>query len=143
MSGTAAATPTAAVATAPDDPRIEVWLALSELYLDNESSDSYDSVARALAASPFERDTLYDMLMYEVHPALYPNLMSMTGEWAGFGRDWLVERISHVRARPRWRRRMTHLFVRWIREDWNKIAARIDAIRNAPPAGTASECASP
>jgi hypothetical protein len=121
----------AAPARAQEDPRIEVWLALSDLYLDNETADIYDYVAETLASSPFALDALHDMLMYDVHPVLYPNLMIVAGEWAGFDREWLIARIAEVRAQARWRRRITHVFVRSIHDEWREVVARIAAIRGA------------
>jgi hypothetical protein len=114
-----------------DDPRIAVWQALAELYLDTDVADLYPHVAETLAASPYSLESLHDMLMYDVHPALYPNLMIVAGEWAGFDDAWLLTRIAQVRAQPRWRRRITHVFVRSIQDDWREVAARIAAIRGA------------
>jgi hypothetical protein len=117
-----------------DDPRIPVWQALSELYLDTDVAAHYPHIAETLAHSPYALDALHDMLMYDIHPALYPNLMIVAGEWAGFDDDWLLARIAQVRRQPRWRRRLSHLFVRWIRDDWRTVAALIVDLR----AGTTS-----
>lgn len=113
------------------DARIPVWAALSDLYLDTEAAAFHDRIARTLAASPFPLDMLHGILMYEVHPALYPNLMSVAGEWAGFDREWLVERIVAVRRQPRWRRRITHWFVHDIGVQWRLLAPMIVAARSA------------
>jgi hypothetical protein len=113
------------------DVRIPVWTALSELYLDTDVALSYEYIVRTLAASPYSLDALHEMLMYDVHPALYPNLMSVAGEWAGFDQDWLVERIAAVRRQPRWRRRMSQ----WLRFDidthWRALTPMIQAARSA------------
>jgi hypothetical protein len=122
------------VSLAEDDPRIAVWQALSNLYLDNDVSLEYPHIAQTLADSPYTLEALHEMLMYDVHPALHANLMIVAGEWAGFDREWLLERIAQTRAQPRWRRRLTHLFVRWIRDDWRIVAAIIAQLRAEPPA---------
>jgi hypothetical protein len=111
------------------DTRIPVWTALSDLYLDTDVTLSHDHIVRMLAASPYSLDELHEMLMYDVHPALYPNLLSMAGEWAGFDEAWLVERILAVRAQPRWRRRFTQWFVRDIGVQWRMLAPMIQAAR--------------
>lgn len=111
--------------------RIPVWVALSNLYLDTKVAAFHDHIASTLAASPFPLDTLHRVLMYEVHPALYPNLISVAGEWAGFDREWLVERIVAVRRQPRWRRRITHWFARDIGVQWRMLAPMIVAARSA------------
>lgn len=112
-----------------DDARVEVWHALSDLYLDTDVVALYPHIAEVLAKSPYSLDALYEILMYDVHPALYPNLTIVAGEWAGFDRDWLCTRIMQVRTQPRWRLRISHLFVRWIRDDWRKVAERIIDLR--------------
>jgi hypothetical protein len=113
------------------DVRIPVWVALSELYLDTDVAAFHEHIASTLAASPYPLEALHGMLMYEVHPALYPNLMSVAGEWAGFDDAWLVERITAVRAQPRWRRRITHWFARDIGAQWRTLEPMIQAARSA------------
>ena len=113
------------------DARIPVWVALSDLYLDTDVTLSYDHIVRTLAASPYPLDALHEMLMYDVHPALYMNLMSVAGEWAGFDEAWLLERIEAVRRQPRWRRRISHWFVRDIGVQWRALVPMIDAARSA------------
>jgi hypothetical protein len=71
------------------------------------------------------------MLMYDVHPALYRNLMSVAGEWAGFDEAWLVGRIAMARRQPRWRRRITHWFARDIGAQWRTLEPMIRAARHA------------
>jgi hypothetical protein len=113
------------------DTRIPVWVALSDLYLDTDVTLSYEHIARTLAASPYPLDALHEMLMDDVHPALYMNLMSVAGEWAGFDEAWLVERITAVRRQPRWRRRISHWFVRDIGVQWRALVPMIVAARSA------------
>jgi len=126
-----AAAPVGATEVATDDARIPVWNALSDLYLDTDVTLSHDYIVRTLAASPYSLDELHEMLMYDVHPALYPNLMSVAGEWAGFDEAWLVERIATVRRQPRWRRRITHWFARDIGAQWRTLEPMIRAARSA------------
>lgn len=128
MSGSAAATPAADDPTS-DDPRIPVWRALSDLYLDTDVSLFYSHIAETLAASPFTLDALRDILIEDVHPALYGNLLIVAGEWAGFEDEWLLPRIAETRRRPRWRRRLTRVFAGSVFDDWREVAARIEAIR--------------
>ena len=112
------------------DARIPVWTALSELYLDTDVTLAHGHIVRTLAASPFSLEALHEMLMHDVHPALYPNLMSMLGEWAGFDEAWLVERIAATRRQPRWRRRISHWFVRDIGAQWRALSPMIQAARS-------------
>lgn len=113
------------------DARIPVWNALSDLYLDTDVTLSHASIVRTLTASPYSLDALHEMLMYDVHPALYQNLMSVAGEWAGFDEAWLVERIATIRRQPRWRRRITHWFARDIGAQWRTLEPMIRTARSA------------
>lgn len=113
-----------------DDARVPVWIALSGLYLDTEVEAFHDAIAETLAASPFDLDELQAMLMHDVHPVLFANLMAPAGVWDGFDEDWLVERI---RARGGRRRRGLSA---WFRSDidaqWRAVAAKIAALRTSP-----------
>ena len=41
------------------------------------------------------------ILRWEVRPALYHNYLDIAGEWAGWPKDWLVERILRaIETRP-------------------------------------------
>lgn len=110
-----------------DDARVPVWIALSELYLDTEVEAFHDAIAETLAASPFDLGALHAMLMRDVHPVLFTNLMAPAGVWDGFDEAWLVERI---RARSGRRR---HGLSAWFRGDidaqWRAVAAKIEALR--------------
>jgi hypothetical protein len=115
------------------DARIPVWTALSELYLDTEVSAYRAAIAATLAASPYPLDALHEILMDEVHPVLYPNLLSVAGAWAGFDEPWLIERILTVRRQPRWRRRISHWFARDVGVEWRTLEPMIRAARNNEP----------
>ncbi|MEM7085463.1 MAG: hypothetical protein AAF489_04730 [Bacteroidota bacterium] len=64
------------------------------MYLDTEL-DYYDyrQIALTIIQSPFSLEQVKKINRREVFPVLYINLLSMTGAWAGFDRDWLVEKI--------------------------------------------------
>ncbi len=110
--------------------REEVWLALSMLYLDTDIDGLLPACAQTLAASPYSREALAQLLFDEVHPALVYNLMSAAGVWDGFDRDWLC---AHIRQRKaawwapihvaRWLRRAD------IRARWQRLDAIISALR--------------
>ncbi len=117
------------------DARIPVWVALSELYLDTDVSMAYDFIVRTLAASPYSIDQLHEILRFEMHPALYHNLMHATGEWAGFDEPWLIARINAVRRQPRWRRQISHWLVPDIGPHWQTLEPMILSARN--PAASA------
>lgn len=104
-----------------------VWEALSQLYLDSDSRDEYDGIARILAASPFTLAQLRTMLLHEVHPVLIGNLRSVAGMWDGFDADWLAAAIQARRAR-RWRWPARWCWRGYARVHWALLAARIGAL---------------
>lgn len=116
------------VAVASDDAAcVPVWIALSGLYLDTEIEAFHDAIADTLAASPFPLDELRAMLVHDVHPVLFTNLMAPVGVWDGFDEAWLVARI---RARGGRRRRgLAHWFRGDIDAQWAAVAAKVEALR--------------
>ena len=69
-----------------------VWAALSRFYLDTELDDTdYNIIARKLRKSNYKLIELKEIDLYEVFPVLQMNLLSLTGEWAGFDEEWLNE----------------------------------------------------
>lgn len=122
----------------PDiEARTPVWAALSDLYLDTDVARFYDHIVETLAASPYPLDELERILFREIHPALYPNLLSVAGEWAGFDEDWLTARILAIRVQSSWRHCASRLFEREIRDIWRQLAPRITNRRDratTPPA---------
>ena len=100
--------------------RRPVWEALSELFLDTNTSLSRSWRVGILASSPYSLDELQEILVDEVYPVCRANLMSVAGEWAGFDQQWLESSILRRIRSPfyRWRRfslgRLTvHLSLEW------------------------------
>lgn len=56
--------------------------------------EDYDThIARAMILSGYSLDEIEKILSEEVAPVVYSNLLSMTGEWAGFDSKWLCQKI--------------------------------------------------
>jgi hypothetical protein len=80
--------------------RLPVWEALSEFWLDTELTETQlEGIAQAIASSPYSVLEVRLIHDYEVAPALYPNLLSMAGEWAGFDTDWLRARCMKTASK--------------------------------------------
>ena len=86
--------------------RRPVWEALSDLYLDTDTSLSRTWRVGILASSPYSIDELTEILASEVYPVCSSNLVSVAGEWAGFDPQWLESSIlRHIQSSSyRWRR---------------------------------------
>lgn len=70
-------------------------MALSGFYLDTElDDDNFRYIANTILDSPYTLEEVKWINKYEVFPILQANLLSMTGEWAGFDEDWLLDRIT-------------------------------------------------
>ncbi len=73
--------------------REPIWEALSELFLDTDTSLSRRWRASQLAASPYSIEQLEFILVEEVYPVCKYNLWSVAGQWAGFKQKWLRTKI--------------------------------------------------
>lgn len=82
--------------------RQPVWDALSDLFLDTDTSLSRQWRADRLAESPYSLEQLEFILIDEVYPICKYNLMSVAGEWGGFDAEWLKSKILR-RLRSRFR----------------------------------------
>ncbi len=77
-----------------DEAEIErrklVWAALSELWLDTElEEDDLQRIAGVMKMSGYSIKELREIYLFEVAPVVYPNLLTVAGEWAGFDEEWL------------------------------------------------------
>ncbi len=115
------------------DARRPVWSAFADFYLDTDTTGFEPSAAAVLASSAYTLDELRAILLDEVHAALYPNLVSVAGEWAGFEADWLAARILEQQATPRWRRPRGRLLRGTAASIWTSLEPRIRALREATP----------
>lgn len=98
--------------------RKPVWIALSNLWLDNEIDEvALEQIAQILKSTTFTKDELRDIYLYEVAPVVYQNLRSPAGEWTGFDPSWLCHEMEKQTRRRTWlhdqqnrlkRRSMTH-----------------------------------
>jgi hypothetical protein len=102
--------------------RRPVWAALSDLFLDTDTSLARSWRVGVLAVSPYSIEELQEILVDEVYPVCRSNLFSVAGEWAGFDPEWLESSILCRLRSPfhRWRRfslgRLTvHLSLEWRR----------------------------
>jgi len=75
-------------------PRKPVWVALSELWLDTEMRATSRVIAHRLAESGLSIAELRRIYLFEVAPAVWPNLTGIIGVWDGFDDQWLCDRIQ-------------------------------------------------
>jgi hypothetical protein len=73
--------------------RQPVWEALSDMFLDTDTSLSRQWRATQLAQSPYSIEQIEFILINEVYPVCKYNLLSVAGEWAGFNPEWLKSTI--------------------------------------------------
>jgi len=100
--------------------RRPVWQALSDLFLDTDTSLARSWRVGILAASPYSIEELQDIRVDEVYHVCRSNCLWIAGEWAGFEPERLESRILDRLRSPfhRWRRlslgRLTvHLSWEW------------------------------
>ncbi|KAF1051566.1 MAG: hypothetical protein GAK43_02350 [Stenotrophomonas maltophilia] len=116
-----------------DAPREAVWLALSELWLDNElSAADSQAIVRCLRASGLPLAELEAIYRCEVAPAVWLNQWVTAGVWEGFDPAWLFQRCRRNQARRRygWHRWYCRLRARPMlgptRDDWTRIRAQLE-----------------
>jgi hypothetical protein len=77
--------------------RRPVWSALSDLFLDTDTTLLEPQIVRTLAASPYSEVELERIFIAEVHPVCWANIFWW--EWAGFDPEWLEAQITSPRTR--------------------------------------------
>jgi len=95
--------------------REAVWLALSELWLDNQPDiRDHQRIARVLLDSGLSLEELRGIYLEEVAPLLWLNHWTAAGVWSGFDRAWLSAgcRRNQARRASRWHRWRCHLLRR-------------------------------
>lgn len=120
-------------ATAPAcHARQRVWCVLSTLFLDTDVTEMRETLARELAASPFEVEELESILIHEVFPVCWWNLISVAGVWTGFDEAWLIEAIR--RRKGPLTRAWAHVAGRFVvRRDADWCAVRAAIARQRQP----------
>jgi hypothetical protein len=76
------------------EERKKVWIALSDLFLDTDTSIFHENIVKALLASLFSVEELNEIMLQEVCPILRWNLYSVAGEWQGFNEEYVIELIT-------------------------------------------------
>jgi hypothetical protein len=78
-----------------DDPeRHEVWMEMSDLFLDSELTPEWlESMSWKLATSPFSTEELIRIYEDEVAPVLHGNLHCVAGVWGAFSPEDVIDPI--------------------------------------------------
>lgn len=85
--------------------REDVWLLLSELWLDTQLDGfGLRHIADQLRTSGLARAELESIYLYEVAPVVWLNHWSVAGVWDGFDPQWLSEACRRNQQRGRWHR---------------------------------------
>ena len=74
--------------------RLQIWVAISELWLDNEMREGeLKFIAQRLAGSKYSLAELEGIYLYEVAPVVHKNLRSVEGVQKAFPIQWLTDEI--------------------------------------------------
>jgi len=122
--------------------RIDVWHAMSNLYLDNET-DNVDLllVAEKLSKTDLSIEELDHIFYREVHPVLCWNFTTPAGIWGYFDKEYLNELIADYLDRRktmnwfrRWqeklRQREINRLKKLVTVDWEKTKLLVEFIRD-------------
>lgn len=87
--------------------REELWIALSDLWLDTDLSEAeLRRMAQVVRSSGLDRDDLERVFSLELAPVLGPNHLSVAGEWGSFDPTWVCAEARARQANPRLRDRL-------------------------------------
>ena len=120
-------------------PRYRAWIALSELYLDQELTDGdIARLAERLHATGYTIAQLRRIDEREVAPVLAGNLLSVAGTWAGFDTRELIADIEQRLADNGPLRRALDALVRPLRRSltrdvWRRLTRAWEATRPTHP----------
>lgn len=108
--------------------REEVWLTLSELWLDSQLDElGLQHIARQLRAAGLSPAELQHIMLYEVAPVVWLNHWSVAGVWDGFDPPWLFAGCRRNQRRGRWHRLKCRLLRRPMTyacsSEWQRILA--------------------
>lgn len=120
--------------------RRPVWGALSDVFLDTDTSLTRSWRVGILAGSPYSIEELQEILVDEVYPVCRSNLFSVAGEWAGFEPEWLESSILRRLHSPlhRWRRFSLGRFTVCLSLEWRHTKADVvqeRSLSDAPNVG--------
>lgn len=112
------------------EERIEIWRALSDLFLDTEIDEvTYEYIAQVVSRSDYTLTEIENILWHEVYPVLEGNLGSVAGVWEGWTDDWLAQNLSvcqepgPIQGRPS--------IINEIRECWSHVVELLPGAKNA------------
>jgi hypothetical protein len=118
--------------------REEVWLALSELWLDNQLDEpDHRRIAAVLQASELPLAELQAIYLVEVAPLLWLNHWGTAGVWSGFDPAWLSDgcRRHQLRRQRRWHRWRCQLLRKAMtyaaEPEWQQVLGYLQELRGA------------
>ncbi len=82
-----------------DPAREEVWVAMADHFLDTETRHDIPLTAMRCVEVGLSVSGARKIWCYEVSRAVGFNAWGVAGEWAGWDRDWLIQRIERLRSR--------------------------------------------
>ncbi|ETW98011.1 MAG: hypothetical protein ETSY1_20500 [Candidatus Entotheonella factor] len=106
--------------------REELWVAMSDLWLDTElSEDRLDEIATVVRDSGLSREELEAVFETELAPFLGLNGLTVAGVWDGFDPDWVCQQARRHSRRSLFARFLAKLGVTTYgaRPAWNKVMA--------------------
>jgi hypothetical protein len=105
-----------------DSRRLNVWRALSNLFLDTEVDEvTFKYIARTVLESKYSPPEIYSILWGEVFPVLEGNLKSVAGIWEGWPDEWLLKNIKIIGGAPA--KQGDTAIIREIKRCWSNVAS--------------------
>lgn len=116
----------------------QAYIILSELFLDTEHTPlELHYLSTSLRPLGIPAATLQHMLRHDLFPILYPNFLSIAGEWQGFDEDWLLQKVQDRRSGrgvARWMKLdgvVWYLMGHMVQSLWDKVKEGLNDGSNA------------
>jgi len=110
--------------------RENLWLALSDLFLDTDTRGDLPRIALAAFNSGFSWEVIEQSYLEEVAPVVAPNLMQVAGDWMGFPQEWLFEQI---RGRVPGTTCKSRLVTDQLHDEWLVVSLLYHRLLELPP----------
>ena len=131
--------------TMSDTERQAVWVAMADQFLDTETRTWIPRAALTIVEAGYSRQEARRIWRWEVSPAVFLNVWSVAGEWAGWDEGWLFERCERLRGgRPSlgWLSYLGYrLGVHCVHSSWVAIERCMALLEPLPPEGRQGLCA--
>lgn len=110
-------------------PDPKAYYTLSKLFLDTEPTEAeINTIASSLYQLKLSTDEIDNIVYYDLFPILYSNLLSVTGAWCGFDKEWLLDQINSRHAQTQTWAKTFYNYSAWLLVGW-MVTSPLDKVK--------------